>query len=110
MPKRVTYYCFSKHWRDAMRKMVAFAVGLFALGAIAYLAFPSAFGQTMSHDEVARRFMGMWRLVSAPSPTRGQNPTGFIVYDKSGNMAAQLMPDWPRPKFSATPPTPEEAT
>ena len=92
-----------------MRKVVGFAVGLFAVGAIAHLGFLSALGQTMSQDEVAKRLIGMWRLVSAPSPARGQYTTGFIVYDKSGNMAVQIMPDRPRPKFTATQPTPEEA-
>jgi hypothetical protein len=92
-----------------VRKVVRFAVGLFAVGAIAQLGFPSALGQTMSQDEVAKRLIGMWRLVSAPSPARGQNPTGFIIYDRSGNMAAQIMPDRARPKFTTTQPTPEEA-
>ena len=92
-----------------MRKIVGFAVGLFALGAMAHIGIPSALGQNVSQDEIAKRFIGMWRLVSAPTPARGQNPTGFIIYDKSGNMAAQIMPDRPRPKFTATQPTPEEA-
>ena len=92
-----------------MRKVVGFAVGLFAVAAMAHLGIPSALGQNTSQDEIANRFIGMWRLVSAPSPARGQKPTGFIVYDKSGNMAAQIMPDRPRPKFTATQPTPEEA-
>jgi hypothetical protein len=94
---------------DRMRKVLGFALGLFAIGAIAHLGIPSVLGQTAPQDEVAKRFVGMWRLVSAPSPTHGQNPTGFIIYDKSGNMAAQIMPDRPRPKFAGTQPTPEEA-
>jgi lipocalin-like protein len=91
-----------------MRKAVGFAA-LFAIGVIAHLGSSGALAQTAPRDEVARQFIGMWRLVSAPTPARGQNPTGFIVYDKSGNMAAQIMPDRPRPKFGAAQPTPEEA-
>ena len=91
-----------------MRKVVGFAA-LFAIGLSAYLGFSGALGQTAPQDEVAKRFIGMWRLVSGPTPARGQNPTGFIVYDKSGNMAAQIMPDRPRPKFGAAQPTPDEA-
>ena len=57
-----------------------------------------------------RKLVGMWRLVSAPTPARGPNPTGLIVYDKSGHMAAQIMPDRPRPKYAAADKaTPEEA-
>jgi Lipocalin-like domain len=92
-----------------MRKVVRCVAGLLTVALITQLGFAGAVGQTASQDEVAKRFIGMWRLVSAPSPLRGQNPTGFIVYDKSGNMAAQIMPDRPRPKFAATQPTPEEA-
>jgi hypothetical protein len=63
--------------------------------------------------QTARRFIGMWKLVSIVDakgqPTRGTQPTGFIVYDASGNMAVQIMPSTPRPKYAAAVPTPDEA-
>ncbi|MGA7772979.1 MAG: lipocalin-like domain-containing protein, partial [Pseudolabrys sp.] len=43
------------------------------------------------------------------NPDRGRHPTGFIVYDRSGNMAVQIMPDRNRPKYAGAQPTPEEA-
>ena len=48
-----------------MRKVVGFAA-LFAIGLSAYLGFSDALGQIAPQDEVAKRFIGMWRLVSGP--------------------------------------------
>lgn len=62
-----------------------------------------------------RRFVGLWRLVSATQggqahPDRGANSTGCIVYHESGNMAVQVMPGHARAKFAAADaPTPQEA-
>ena len=91
-----------------MRKLVLLATVITVI-LITPLGIESAVGQAGSQDEIAKRFVGMWRLVSGPTPARGQNPTGIIVYDVSGNMAAQIMPDRPRPKFAGADPTPEEA-
>ena len=75
--------------------------------------------QKSSPNETAKRLIGMWTLVSIVDsqgqPARGPHPTGFIVYDVSGNMAVQIMPDRARPKWTGAPiesastPTPEEA-
>ena len=54
--------------------------------------------------------VGMWRLVEmvsvredgATTPSEyGPHPTGYIVYDRSGRMAVQIMGD-PRPTFRDT--------
>lgn len=71
-------------------------------------------GQSRSESESANRVVGMWRLVSivqdsGQAPNRGARPTGLIVYDASGQMSVQIMPDRIRPKFAATDPTPDEA-
>ncbi len=65
------------------------------------------------NSEIARRFFGAWRYVSStiegrPRPGRGAKPVGVIIYDPSGWMAVQIMPDKPRLKAGAEP-TPEEA-
>lgn len=66
-----------------------------------------------SPTEDAKRFVGTWRLVSIeggsqPDRRRGANPIGLIYYDGFGNMAAQIMPDRARPKWTDSP-TPEQA-
>ena len=71
-------------------------------------------GQSTSQADIATRFIGTWRLVSIEvkgqgDPNRGAHPTGLIYYDAAGNMAAQIMPDRPRPKYTGSQPTPEEA-
>ena len=73
-----------------------------------------AVGQSTSQADVSKRFIGAWRLVSIEvngqvDPNRGAHPTGLIYYDASGNMAAQIMPDRPRPKFAGSQPSPDEA-
>ena len=57
----------------------------------------------------AARFIGTWRLVSIDDPGRGPHPIGIIIYDRTGHMAVQVIPDTPRPKFAGSIPTPEEA-
>jgi hypothetical protein len=68
--------------------------------------------QAKSQAELRKSFIGTWRLVSieggANPATRGTKPTGIIFYDSTGHMAAQIMPDRPRPKWTGTP-TPEQA-
>jgi catechol 1,2-dioxygenase len=71
-------------------------------------------GQPGSRNDASNSVVGMWKLVSivqdgGQAPNRGANPTGLIVYDTSGLMSVQIMPDRVRPKYAATDPTPEEA-
>jgi hypothetical protein len=72
-------------------------------------------GQSGPRGDTATRVVGMWRLVSIvqdggkQAPNRGANPTGLIVYDRSGLMSVQIMPDRVRPKYVGIDPTPEEA-
>jgi Lipocalin-like domain len=95
-----------------MRWIATLGSILLVVMSITRLGCDSASGQTA--DDAARRFVGMWRLVSITTsgqvnPDRGPHPTGFIVYDRSGNMAVQIMPDRNRPKYAGAQPTPEEA-
>lgn len=71
-------------------------------------------GQSASQADISKRFIGAWRLVSIEvngrvDSNRGAHPTGLIYYDAAGYMAAQIMPDRPRPKYVGWQPTPEEA-
>jgi hypothetical protein len=68
-------------------------------------------GQERSQAELRKPFVGTWRLVSIEggnSPAGRGKPTGIIVYDAHGNMAAQIQPDRERPKYTGAP-TPEQA-
>ncbi len=69
-------------------------------------------GQARSQAELRKPFVGTWRLVSIEGgntpATRGSKPTGIIMYDAYGNMAAQIQPDRQRPTYTGTP-TPEQA-
>lgn len=66
-----------------------------------------AAGQGKSQAELRKPFVGSWRLVSIEGgnnpTTRGSKPTGIIMYDAYGNMAAQIQPDRPRPTYTGTP-------
>jgi hypothetical protein len=66
----------------------------------------------------AQRLVGTWRLVSATGAGeqasdrgsgRGPHPTGILIHDSKGNMASQIQPDRPRPKFAGSQATPDEA-
>src|SRR5438132_14150554 len=61
-------------------------------------------GQGKSQAELRKPFVGAWRLVSiegGANPTiRGTQPTGLIIYDASGHMAAQIQPDRPRQRWT----------
>ena len=71
----------------------------------------AAAGQGQSQAELRKSFVGTWRLVSiegGPNPVnRGTKPTGVIIYDAVGNMAAQIQPDRPRKAWTTL--TPELA-
>lgn len=87
-----------------MRRRIGIGLVVVGLGALAQ-------GSALQSD--AFRFVGTWRLVSmeddgGPRATTGAHPAGLIYYDAFGNMAAQIMPDRPRPKWTDSP-TPEQA-
>jgi hypothetical protein len=89
---------------------ITFIIGILVMG----LGAGGASGQSASQDDIAKKFIGTWRLVSIEvngqvDPNRGAHPTGLIYYDAAGYMAAQIMPDRPRLKYAGSQPTPEEA-
>jgi hypothetical protein len=94
-----------------MRNRVAVAGLVVAAAALLELSHLGA-QQPKSQAELRKAFVGTWRLVSieggANPTTRGPKPTGVIYYDNNGYMAAQIMPDRPRPKWTGTP-TQEQA-
>ena len=89
----------------------------FVAGVVVALAAPVAdwsvdAGQARSQAELRKPFVGTWRLISfeggGNAANRGPKPTGIIMYDAQGNMAVQIQPDRPRPRYTGTP-TPEQA-
>lgn len=92
-----------------MRKIAAVVVGL--LLGICLPGRGVEAGQGKSQVELRKPLIGTWQLVSieggANPGNRGSKPTGLIIYDAHGYMAAQIMPDRPRPKWTGTP-TPEQ--
>ncbi len=63
--------------------------------------------------EGAARLIGTWRYVvtlidGKVRDNRGVNPKGIIIYQPSGHMAVQVVPDKPREKAGQEP-TPEES-
>ena len=92
----------------SVAKIVGMALALVVAGA----NFSVEAGQAKSQAELRKALVGTWRLVSieggANVANRGPKPTGLIIYDAHGNMAAQIMPDRPRPKWTGAP-TPEQA-
>ena len=62
--------------------------------------------QQMSQGELRKAFVGTWRLVSitgGANPAARGKPTGLIIYDEHGNMAAQIQPDRKRQTYTGTP-------
>jgi hypothetical protein len=97
-----------------MRKIGMLRTIVLTLGLCMGLGIGDASAQSPAYSDTAKRFVGTWRLVSITAdgkmdPNRGPRPTGMIYYDAKGNMAVQIMPDRPRPKFAAASPTPDEA-
>jgi hypothetical protein len=66
-------------------------------------------------DSESRQLIGAWRLVDFSGDdhamrTRGPKPTGMVIYDATGVMSLQIMPDIAiRKAFAAKEPTAEEA-
>jgi Lipocalin-like domain len=87
------------------RKITAAVAVLAIIGLGGY--WQAAASQAKSQTELRKPFVGSWRLVSIEGgtnqTTRGSKPTGIIIYDAHGNMAAQIQPDRPRPTYTGTP-------
>ena len=77
------------------------------------LVTPALAGQGAASD--AAKLIGTWRLVaftsdSASMAMRGAKPTGLLIYDATGHMAAQIAPDRRRPSWPQKQlPTPQQA-
>jgi len=71
--------------------------------------------RAQSQEDIAKRFAGMWRLVSNPqrladgTTRQGSNTVGYASFDSNGRLMCFLSmnPNRPRWKTEATP-TPEE--
>ena len=62
--------------------------------------------QQKSQAELRKAFVGTWRLISITggnTPAARGKPTGLIIYDTHGNMAAQIQPDRQRQTYTGTP-------
>ena len=88
---------------------------LFALSAALSMTFASTTTAQSTGRSDASRLVGTWRLVSFQSDSatmawRGPKPTGLIIYDATGHMAAQIQPDRRRASWpTRTLPTPQQA-
>jgi hypothetical protein len=66
-------------------------------------------------DNDIKQLVGAWRLTGFSGDdyamrTRGSNSSGMVIYDATGVMSLQIMPDVAiRSPFAAKEPTPEEA-
>jgi hypothetical protein len=93
-----------------MGQLRALAAGICVIGVTMQISAGSQRPTPVASD-IQKRFIGSWRLVSiegTPNPNRGARPSGLIYYDATGHMAAQIMPDRPRPTWTGSP-TPEQA-
>jgi len=97
-----------------MDKLVM-ALGL-ALALVGGPNATAAAGQGKSQADLRKPFVGTWRLISITGGNNpaargnggdrwGENPTGLIIYDAHGNMAAQIQPGRVRPTYTGTPTT-----
>jgi hypothetical protein len=100
-------------------RIAAVAFGVLLLG---FIASTGSLGQT-TPTTGAEKFIGTWRLISSDSKDpevaryRGAHPTGILVYDRTGHMTVQIMPDRRRKTFTgpvshitgSPTPTPDEA-
>ena len=89
-----------------MSRKIATAVAVLAIAGLGGY-WQVAASQGKSQAELRKPFVGSWRLVSIEGgnnpTTRGSKPTGIIMYDAHGNMAAQIQPDRQRPTYTGTP-------
>jgi hypothetical protein len=90
-----------------MRKLKIFSVILAA-------AFAANSAGAQTAGDGAKRIVGLWRMVGMTTggqvnPERGARATGMLLYDATGHMTVQIMPDRPRRKWAGPQPTPEEA-
>ena len=89
-----------------MSRKITAAVVVLAITALGGY-WQAAASQVRSQAELRKPFVGSWRLVSIEGgnnpTTRGSKPTGLIMYDAHGNMAAQIQPDRQRPTYTGTP-------
>ena len=86
---------------------LAMALGA-ALALVGGLNATTVAGQGRSQAELRKPFVGTWRLVSitgGANPAARGKPTGLIIYDAHGNMAAQIQPDRQRPTYTGAPTT-----
>ena len=89
---------------EAMRLVMACRAGVWHSSARAQRRRRPAQGK--SQAELRKAFVGTWRLVSitgGANPAARGKPTGLIIYDAHGNMAAQIQPDRQRPTYTGTP-------
>ena len=76
-------------------------------GILASCVVASCVSTVSAQDADSKRFIGTWRLVTIQDDSlsrvgrRGAKPTGYIYYDATGHMAAQIQPDRPRPSWGA---------
>jgi hypothetical protein len=81
-----------------MKRLATLLLILFCLGAA-----PAA----QQQDDLAKRFVGAWRLVSIEGVPPGlpgnhyDRPTGLIIYSASGHISAQLIAKADRKPFAA---------
>ncbi len=83
-------------------RMIAFGLALALVGA----GLTAEARQGKSQAELRKPFAGSWKLVSitgGENPNWRGTPTGIIIYDTHGNMAAQIQPDRQRPTYTGTP-------
>jgi hypothetical protein len=90
-----------------MKTSTALLVGCCFVGSVV-LTMGQAGGlrESVSPSPDAQRLIGTWQLVSFESTdqetqrVRGTKPIGLLVYDSTGQMAAQIMPDRNRRRFT----------
>jgi hypothetical protein len=87
---------------------------MLAAALVAALTAGESAAQSPPQGEGGKRIVGLWRLVGMTAggqvnPERGVRATGMLLYDATGYMTVQIMPDRPRKPWSGAQPTPEEA-
>lgn len=91
-----------------MKKTIAWAI-LMILGLI------SSTSRAQSQDDIARKFAGMWRLVSNPQrladgrTLQGANSVAYVVFDSDAGHMCFVSMNPNRPRWKSGTPTPDEA-